>query len=86
MFSVKLGAAATLSATVSVCVSDPLVPVIVSVEFPDGVLAVVVIVSVELFPAATDAGLNAAVAPAGNPLNAKLTDPLKLPTAATLTV
>jgi hypothetical protein len=52
------------------------VPVIVSVELPVGVLAVVVTVSVELDPAPMEVGLNDAVVPVGSPLTARLTDPL----------
>ena len=51
-------------------------PVIVSVELPAGVFAVVVTVSVELDPAPIEVGLNDPVAPVGNPLTASFTDPL----------
>jgi len=41
---------------------------------PGVVAAPALSVSVELFPAVTEVGLNEAVAPAGNPLADKLTD------------
>ena len=66
--------------------SEPLVPVMVSVELPTGVLAVVLIVRVELAPVATEEGLNEAVAPAGSPLALRLTEPLKPFRAPALTV
>src|ERR1700724_3211119 len=46
-----------LSVTVAVCVSEPLVPVIVRMKLPEGVLDDVVIVSVELVPEAVEVGL-----------------------------
>ena len=73
----------TTSVTVAVWLRLPLVPVIVSVELPAGVLVVVVIVSVEVPEPVTDAGLNDGVAPDGNPLAARLTvpvNPFKAPT------
>jgi hypothetical protein len=61
--------------TVAVCVSVPLVPVIVIVELPAGVVpAVVVMVSVEVPDVLTEAGENEALAPAGRPLALKFTD------------
>ena len=62
------GAAETVSATVVVCVALVPVPVTVTVYVPAGVLGPAVSVSTEELPAATDAGLNDAVAPAGRPL------------------
>ena len=44
------------------------VPVIVTLNVPDGVVEAVVMVSVDEPPAVTEAGLNDAVAPAGSPL------------------
>ena len=76
----------TFKVTVAVFVSDPLVPVIVSVELATGVLELVVIVNVELEPTVTDAGLNEAVAPEGRPLAARLIEPVKPFTAPVLTV
>jgi len=66
----------TPSVTVVLWVSIPLVAVMVSVELPTGVLPAVVTVSVELDPAATELGLNDAVAPVGNPLTANPIVPL----------
>jgi hypothetical protein len=68
------------------CESEPLVPVIVNVGLPGGVLVVVVIVSVELAPGVIEVGLNEAIAPVGRPLAFKLTEPVKPLTAATLAV
>ena len=65
--------AVMVSATVAVCVRVPLVPVIVTVEFPAG-LPVVVIVSVALPDVFTEAGENDALAPVGKPLAARLTE------------
>jgi hypothetical protein len=78
--------AVTLSGTVAVCVSVPLVPVIVSVTLPAGVLDVVVTVSVVFPGALTVLGLNVPTAPVGNPLTVKLTVPLNPFTAPALTV
>ena len=49
---------------------------IVRVDLPTGVLAVVVTVSVELDPGLIEVGLNDAVAPVGSPLTVRPTDPL----------
>jgi hypothetical protein len=84
--SVKSEDPMTFSVTVAVCVSEPLVPVIVSVGFPIGVLLVVVIVSVELPEPLIEAGTNVAVAPVGSPLALRLTDPVNPLMAPTLTV
>jgi hypothetical protein len=48
-------------------------PVIVSVDVPTAADVVVAIVSVELCPAVTDAGLNVALAPKGSPLAERVT-------------
>jgi hypothetical protein len=82
----KSCAVVTTSETVTICVSDPLVPVIVRFELPPGVVAEVVTVSVELPLPVIEAGLNDAVAPVGKPLALKLTVPVKPFTAATDTV
>ena len=66
----------TLSVTDAVPVSEPLLPLIFSVELPTGVLDEVVIVSVELAPAATALGENVSAASLGNPLTLKFTVPL----------
>jgi hypothetical protein len=56
-------------------VSDPLVPVMVSVEVPVGVLAVVVTSNVAVPAVVIDAGVSDDVAFAGSPLAFKLTGP-----------
>src|ERR1700693_5412582 len=71
--------------TVTVCVSPPLAPVIVSVELPAVAPVVVVTVSVELPAPLTDVGLNTPVAPVGNPLTLRFTTPLNPFTAPTVT-
>ena len=58
---------ATVNEIGVVCVADTPVPVTVTAEIPAGVTADVEIVNVELCPELTDAGLNDADAPAGNP-------------------
>jgi hypothetical protein len=76
----------TLNGTVLVCVSVPLVPVIVKVALPTGVLDAVVTVSVALPGVLIELGLNVPTAPASNPLTAKFTVPLNPFTAPVLTV
>jgi hypothetical protein len=66
----------TTKLTVVVCVKLPLVPVIVSVDVPTGVLPVVVTVNVELPVPVTVPGEKPAVAPAGNPLTLSATAPV----------
>ena len=65
----------TVRETVVVRVSDPLTPVIVSVDVPTGVLAVVVTVSVDVPVAGF--GVNVPVAPVGSPVTLSVTAPLK---------
>lgn len=67
----------TLRVTLVVLVSEPLVPVMVKVKLPVGVLLAVVIVSVELFPTLTGVGLNVPVALAGSPLTLNPIEPVK---------
>jgi len=67
-------------------VSEPLVPVTAKVKLPVGVLAVVVMVSVELPEVLIDAGEKEGDAPAGKPVAVKLTVPAKPFNAATVTV
>jgi len=67
----------TLRVTFVVLVSEPLVPVIVRAKLPAGVLLAVVIVTVELLPTLTEAGLKVAVALAGSPLTLKPIEPAK---------
>jgi hypothetical protein len=83
--SVKSGAV-TFKVTGVECESEPLEPVIVIVGFPGGVLVVVVTVSAEFTPGVIELGLNEAIAPAGNPLALKLTEPVKPLRAAAVTV
>jgi hypothetical protein len=76
----------TFSVTLAECVSDPLVPVILIVGLPVGVLAVVVMVSVELPDVVMYVGAKEGEAPVGKPVAVKLTWPLNPFSAATFTV
>jgi hypothetical protein len=67
----------TINVTVPVCVRVPLVPVIVSVYVPAGVVVAVVTDNVELPEPETDVGLRLAVAPVGNPLTLRFTVSVK---------
>ena len=58
------------------CDRLPLVPVMVSVYVPVGVVVDVETVSVELPEPETDDGLKLAVAPVGNPLTLRFTVPV----------
>src|ERR1700676_451424 len=78
--------ALTARVTVAVCVSAPLVPVIVNVELPASVLEAVVTVSVEFPLPLRVVGLKAALAPIGRPLTLNPTEPLKLFSAPTVVV
>jgi hypothetical protein len=75
MLITPVPAVVTTSVTVAVCVTLPLVPVIVKVDVPTGVLPVVVTVNVEFPAPVTVAGEKPAVAPVGNPLAASVTTP-----------
>ncbi len=68
------------------CVRLPLVPVIVSVRVPVGVLDRVEIVSVEEPEPVTDVGLNDALVREGKPLTLKVTVPPNPLMAVTVTV
>src|SRR5271165_1151542 len=70
------GVPLTASVTPAVCVNAPLVPVMVTVDVPTGVVPLVLTVSVELPDPVTVAGTKFAVAPAGNPLALSVTTPL----------
>jgi hypothetical protein len=77
----------TASVTVALFTSVPLVAFTVKVEFAPGVAAVVVTVMVEVpAPPVMVAGLNEAVAPAGNPATVGVTIPLNPFTAVVVTV
>jgi hypothetical protein len=75
MLITPLPAVVTVSVTVAVCVTLPLVPVIVNVDVPAGVLPVVVTVNVEVPAPVTVPGEKLAVAPVGNPLALSVTTP-----------
>jgi hypothetical protein len=75
MLITPVPAVVTTSVTVAVCVTLPLVPVIVKVDVPAGVVPVVVTVNVEFPAPVTVAGEKPAVAPVGNPLAASVTTP-----------
>jgi hypothetical protein len=74
----------TSNVTLAECVSEPLVPVMASVELL--VKLPVVIVSIELPDVLIEAGENNGVAPAGKPVTAKLTAPVNPFSAPTFTV
>jgi hypothetical protein len=67
----------TTNVTVVECNSVPLVPVIVRVYVPIGIVVAVETVSVELPEPVTDVGLKIPVAPVGSPLTLRLTMPVK---------
>jgi len=64
----------------------PLSPVIVKGYVPVGVVALVVTVMVDEPEVVTDAGLKLALAPAGSPLELKVTVPVKPPDGVTVAV
>ncbi len=76
----------TTKVTVAVWVRLPLVPVIVKVELPVGVVAAVVMVMVDDPELVTDDGLKLTVVPDGNPVALKLTVPLNPPDGVTVAV
>ena len=84
--SEKSGGGFTTRVTVAAWLRVPLVPVIVRVELPVGVVLAVVTVMVEEPEVVTDVGLKLALAPAGNPEALKLTVPVNPFNAATVTV
>ena len=87
-FQVPVAVAVTQAAfTVKLTVVEweiPLAPVIVNVYVPVGVELVVVTLSVDVPEVVIEAGLNVPVAPAGNPLTLRFTEPVKPLTAVTL--
>ena len=75
----------TTRVTVAVWVSEPLVPVMVSVYVPVGVVELVVTLMALLpEPPVMGFGLNVALAPEGSPLALSVTLPVKLPIAVTV--
>ncbi len=67
----------------------PAIPVMLTVEFPRGVLALVIIVNVEVFEVASvifkEAGLKLGVAPPGKPVALRFTVPVKPANGVTVT-
>src|ERR1700732_3271331 len=82
----KSGAAETTREVVVECVRLPLVPVMVSVDVPTGVVLAVVTVSVEVPLPLIVAGEKLAVAPVGNPLAPRVTVPVNPFSAPIVTV
>lgn len=80
---VKLGGTAMVSAMVVLLVTEPDVPVTVTVEAPDVAFAAAFNVSV-VVRADVEAGLNVAVTPAGRPAAEKATAPLNPPCGVTV--
>lgn len=76
----------TTRVTVVEWVSDPLLPVMVSVKVPSAVPELVVTLMVLPDPPLIGFGLNEALAPEGRPLTLRVTLPVKAPTAVTVTV
>ena len=85
--SEKFGTEVTVSITVEVWVTPPLMPVMVRVKVPAGVELEVEMFSVEEpEPPRIAGGVKVPVAPAGRPVTLSATSLLKAPTGATLTV
>src|ERR1700743_2724287 len=84
--SVKLGVctAVTVKLMVAVCERVPLTPVTVMVAAPR--VAVLDAVKVSVLVPVVEAGLNAAVTPAGNPLAVRATMPVNPPDGVTVIV
>ena len=78
-----MDAAATTSVTVAVWVSEPLTPVMVSVEVPAGVVARVVMLRVEV--AVAGFVVNVPVAPVGRPATLRVTAPVNPPEGVMVT-
>jgi hypothetical protein len=83
---IEKSAAETTNVAVVECARVPLVPVMVSVEVPTGVVLAVVTVSVEVPLPLIVAGEKLAVAPVGNPLAPRVTVPVNPFSAPTVTV
>ena len=78
--------AVTTSVTFVLLVSEPLVPLTVTVYVPVGVEVVVATASVDDPEPVTDVGVNDAVAPVGKPMTPSVTAPLKPLIAETVVV
>ena len=85
---VKSGAGGgfTTKVTAVECTRLPLVPVMVSVKVPDGVVVLVLTDIVDEPEPVTEVGLKLALAPAGNPLTLKVTLLAKPPEPVTVVV
>ena len=77
--SVNAGLALIVSVTVVVLLSVPLVPVMVRRNVPAAAVAAAVNASAAVPPAATLAGVNLDVTPAGRPVTPSATNPVKPP-------
>jgi hypothetical protein len=82
-FSEELDVAARIA--LSECVSEPLAPVMVKVKLPVGVLAKVVMVSVDVPEEVIETGEKEDDAPAGKPVTVRFTMPAKPFEGATVT-
>ena len=82
----KSGGGLTTRMTEVLCVRVPLVPVMVRVYVPGGVVLLVLTVRVEEPEPVIEVGLKLAVAPPGSPLALKITLPLNPFNAVTVTV
>jgi hypothetical protein len=82
-FSAELDVAARIALTE--CVSEPLTPVTVKVKLPVGVLAKVVMVSVDVPEEVIEPGEKEGDAPAGKPVTVRFTVPAKPFEGATVT-
>jgi len=80
------GGGSTVSVAVVLWLRLPLVPVMVRVEFPTGVVELVWIVRVDVPAPAIGFGLKVAVVPAGNPAMVRFTLPEKPFTAVVVTL
>src|SRR5215467_10403005 len=80
------GAGFTIRLTVVECTRLPLVPVMVTVYVPAGVVVLVVTDMVDEPEPVTDVGLKLALAPAGNPLALRFTTPENPPDPVTVAV
>jgi hypothetical protein len=82
----KSGRPTTVRVMEMLCVSVPLVPLMVTVAGPTAAVAEAVKVSVLMAAPVTEAGLNVAVTPVGKPVTLRATVPEKLFTGRTVTL